>query len=146
MLKSHFLAVALLLSSCGLGDNEQAARSKVQSPLIVAAQSVSLEFPLQFDAGDAPPGYTKVGSAEGRNESPEHLISALVLCSPGLSWIEKTDHTVAFIMPSDENAVWNGIKAWRPSDKDVIACIKQNARQPFFYRKLPNGIETYNQS
>src|SRR5690606_14402025 len=95
--KWHFLLVALL-ASCEQGDLEQAQRSKVQPPLFVAAQSVSLEFPLQFDPGDTPPGYIKVGPVEGRTESGTSLIDALVLCAPDLAWIEKTSHSAAVIM------------------------------------------------
>ena len=112
-------------------------------PLVVAAQSVSLEFPLEFGAYDAPPGYIKVDAASGGNDADWHLIDALVLCGPELIWIEKTSHTMSIIMPSEENAVWGTNKGRRPSDEDIIACIKETANQDFFYRKLPTGTQTY---
>lgn len=142
MSKLALVPIAFLATSCGKYGHEEAAQSKVP-PLVAAAHSVSLEFPLQFDADDTPPGYTKVPSAS--NENGDKLISALVLCSPGLAWIEKTSHSIAVIIPSDENAGWRGVGGWRPSDEDIIACVEENAHQPFFYRKLPTGIETYNQ-
>lgn len=142
MPKLFLVLIVLLATSCGKDGDEEGTNSKV-SPLVAAAHSVSLEFPLQFDSNDTPPGYTKVASAN--SETPEKLISALVLCSPGLGWIEKTSHTIAIIIPSDESVVWKGVKGWRPSDEDIIACVKESADQPFFYRKLPTGIETYRQ-
>ncbi len=41
--------------------------------------------------------------------------------------------------------MWAGFEGWHPSDEEMIACIKQNVSQPFFYRKLPKGTETYGQ-
>ncbi|MXP14173.1 hypothetical protein GRI44_05350 [Altererythrobacter confluentis] len=142
MSKLFLVLIVLLATSCGKGGHEEATSSKVP-PLVAAAHSVSLEFPLQFDSNDTQPGYTKVASAD--SETPDKLISALVSCSPSLAWIEKTSHTIAIIIPSDESEVWKGVKGWRPSDEDIIACVKDSANQPFFYRKLPTGIETYSQ-
>ena len=144
MRKALFLLTALLASSC-----EQAAREdngpNSQPLLLAAAQSASLEFPLQFGPDDAPPGYIKVDSAEDRDSSHEQLISALVLCSPDVAWVEKTSHSMAIIMPSDKNTARRSATEPQPRDEDVIECIKQSAGQPFFYRELPRGIETYSQ-
>ena len=136
---------AILISSCGEGAEDQTSRLDERTPLIVAAHSVSLEFPLHFGVGDDPPGYIKVAPEDGQGDTREHLIDALVLCSPELTWIEKTSHTLVVKMPSQENAIWKESKGWRPSDEDTINCIKKSAKQPFFYRKVPNGTETYSQ-
>ena len=146
MSKLQFLPLVLLASSCWQDGQEEPAPSEVQPPLVVAAQSVSLEFPLDFDAGDAPPGYTKIDPAEGRNDTPGDLITALVACSPYLAWIEKTSHSISVIMPSSENAVWRENEGWHPSDEDIITCIKQSTDEPFLYCKLPRGTETYQQN
>ncbi|MDP3906927.1 hypothetical protein [Novosphingobium sp.] len=110
-----------------------------------AAHSISLEFPLQYGPDDNPAGYTKVEGGKDRSADPAQLISALVLCGPAVSWIEKTSHSAAIIMPSEKNVIWQGSTFWHPNDKDIIACIKSSAGQPFFYRELPRGIETYKQ-
>ncbi|WP_305097401.1 hypothetical protein [Croceibacterium aestuarii] len=125
------------------GGDGQTTSSNVQSRLVAAAQSVSLEFPLQFDPTNAPPSYTEIGANRGRKKSPEHLIDALVLCSPELAWIEKTSHSMAIIMPSDENAVWTGVNGAGFSDEDIIGCIKQSTAEPFLYRKVTTGTDTF---
>ena len=112
---------------------------------MVAAQSASLEFPLQFGPGDNPPGYTKVAAGKDRSTDSAQLISALVLCSPEVAWIETTSHSAAIIMPSERNVIWRGSTMWHPKNNDIITCIKESAGQPFFYRELPRGIETYKQ-
>ena len=145
MIKWQFAFIALLASSCVEGEGKDTSQEDETSTLIAAAQSVSLEFPLHFDAGDSPPGYLKEIPKEAGTETGEHLIGVIVMCSPDVAWIEKTSHTISVILPSDENAIWEDVKVWRPSDEDIIECIKQNARQPFLYRKLPTGIETYTQ-
>ena len=114
--------------------------------MVLAAQSVSLEFPLHFEAGDDPLGYTKVAGLNGRNDTREHLIDALVLCSPDLVWVEKTSHTMAVMMPSEENVIWRDYEGRHPSDEEIIACVKQSVNQPFFYRKVPTGTKTYSQN
>ena len=139
------LPFVFLVSSCGADGPKQAGHPEVQPGLITAAQSASLEFPLQFEAADDPPGYVKVGSSEGRLKNSEHLIDALVLCSPDFAWVEKTSHSMAIIMPSHENAIWKEAKSSRLSDEDIIACIKQSTEEPFFYRKLAKGTDTYRQ-
>lgn len=143
MLRLCLLPIVFLASSCEADGPKRTTQPDVQPRLVTAAQSTSLEFPLHFDAADAPTGYIKVGSGEGRGESAEHLIDALVLCSPDLAWVEKTSHSTAVIMPSHENAIWEGAKGSRPSDEAIIACIKQSTDQPFFYRKLAKGTDTF---
>lgn len=145
MIKWQFVFTALLASSCAEGDEKDPSQEDETPTLIAATQSVSLEFPLHFDAGDSPPGYLKETPKEAGAETGQHLIGVIVMCSPDIAWIEKTSHTISVILPSDENAIWEGVNGWRPSDEDIIECIKQSARQPFFYRKLPTGIETYAQ-
>lgn len=145
-MKWPLFPLAILISSCGEGGEDCNRRLNEQPPLVVAAQSVSLEFPLHLEAGDDPPGYVKVAPADEQGDTREHLIDTLVLCSPELAWIEKTSHTIAVIMPSEENAIWSEYKGWRPSDEEIIDCVKQSAKQPFFYRKVPKGTETYSQN
>jgi hypothetical protein len=145
-MKWPLFLLAILISSCGEGGEDQTSRLDERAPLIVAAQSVSLEFPLHFGVGDDPPGYVKVAPADEQGDTREHLIDALVLCSHDLAWIEKTSHTMAVMMPSEENAIWKESTGWRPSDQETIDCIKRSAKQPFFYRKVPKGTETYSQN
>ena len=146
MRKKSIFIIALLVSSCVERGEEQDENTRLPSGLSVAAQSVSLEFPLHLDPTDAPPGYIMVGRNQGSDISQEHLIDALVLCSPDLAWIEKTSHSMAIIMPSDENAVWRGVEGARASDEDIIDCIRQSTAEPFLYRKLANGTETFRQN
>lgn len=144
MSKWLLLSFALLVASCGRVA-EDADDGKGQAPLIIAAQSVSIEFPLHIDADDSPPGYIKVAPEKLRNNSSGKLIDALLLCSQYLLWIERTSHTTSAMVPSDESAIWSGFEGWHPSDEEVIACIKQNVSEPFFYRKIPTGTEVYSQ-
>jgi hypothetical protein len=145
MSKWSLLPIALLVASCSCGANH-AEDLREQPGLVTAAQSVSLEFPFHFSASDNPPGYTKVAAGKVQNHSSGRLMDALVQCSPDLLWIERTSHTMSAVMPSQDNAIWEGIKAWHPSDAEIIACIRQSVSQPFFYRKVPKGTETYLQS
>ena len=146
MIKWQVAFAALLASSCAEGDGKVTSQEDETPTLIAAAQSVSLEFPLHFEPSDSPPGYLKETPREAGAETAQHLIGVIVMCSPDVAWIEKTSHTFSIILPSDENAIWEGVEGWRPSDEQIIECIKQSARQPFFYRKLPTGIETYTQN
>ena len=144
-MKWPLFALAFLISSCGEGGDDRARSLSKQPPLVVAAQSASLEFPLHFGVRDEPLGYVKVAPSDEQGDTREHLIDALVLCSPDLVWIEKTSHTISVIMPSEENTIWSKYKGSRPSDDEIIDCVKQSAKQPFFYRKVPKGTETYSQ-
>ncbi|QIG53228.1 hypothetical protein G6N82_02825 [Altererythrobacter sp. BO-6] len=143
MFKRFVIAIVLLAGACDQTRPVEAEQRANQPKLFVAANSVSLEFPLQFGAQEDPSGYIKVSSKGGREESPEKLISALVLCSPEVAWIEKTSHSIAFIMPSDENVIRAKDDRSQPTDDDIVACIKDSAQQTFFYRKLPKGTVVY---
>lgn len=143
MSKRTLLPFALLVTSCSPVADDAGDLAR-QPPLVIAAQSVSLEFPLYFEAADDPPGYTKVAVEKLPNKSSGKLIDALILCNgAGLLWIEQTSETMSAVMPSEENAIWKGVETWHPSDEEIIACIKQNVSQPFFYRKVPKGTETW---
>jgi hypothetical protein len=144
MSKWLLLSFALLVASCGRVE-EDADDGKGQAPLIIAAQSASIEFPLHFGADDSPPGYIKVAAEKVRNKSSGKLIDALLLCSQHLLWIERTSHTTSAMMPSEDSAVWTGVEVWHPSDEEIISCIKHKVSEPFFYRKIPNGTEVYSQ-
>jgi hypothetical protein len=144
MSKWLILPLALLFGSCDRVASDAGDPNK-RPPLVVAAQSVSIEFPFHFGVGDSPPGYIKVAAAKEDSKSSGRLIDALLLCSPDLLWIERTSHTTSAMIPSEENAIWDGVAAWHPSDEEIIACIKQNVSQPFFYRKVLKGTETYRQ-
>ena len=142
MLKWLLLSTVLLTSSCNPTAGEDAIDGPGRQPrLLEAAQSVSLVIPLHFDPSDRPPGYIKVAGAGAQHAG--RLIEAVVICSPGLAWFEGTSHTSAIVIPSEENVIWDGADASRPSDEAHINCIKNRAQQPFFYRKEIDGVETY---
>jgi len=142
MSKLALVPLALLTTSCEADNQENVTRSEVPQ-LVTAVQSVSLEFPLHFDSDETPAEYTKVDSAG--DKATDKLIYAVVMCSFGMAWFEETSHTYSVMIPSYENAIWNGGGGFHPTDDALITCVKDSARQPFFYRKLPTGIDVHRQ-
>lgn len=137
---------ALLLASCSQAETQppdapDAEPGERNRDLITAVQSTSLQFPLHFDPDDDPPGFIKVVPEQRADNIDNSLMEVLAFCGTAYLWFDQSSHSMSVMMPSAENVIWAEAHVYVPSDDEMIECIRNKVRKPFFYRELPKGTD-----